>query len=163
MAPMKNCPDCLSEVPDGAEVCCHCGERIEGKRCPACGARNWEEATVCRWCGHTYESRSVVSLSFDPFTVKAEPLPTLLQRGRLLAQSITLTREKIIVSTPGPFNLSKREEEIPWRKVAGFDYRSGIFWDQVKIETRGQSSARMTCMAKADGQRIRDVLQQLET
>ena len=159
---MKTCPDCLSDVPDNAEVCRHCGERIEGKRCPACGARNWNEATTCRWCGHAYQG-GPVNLSFEPFTVTAEQLPTLLQRGRLLVQSITLTREKIIVSTPGPFNLSKKEEEIPWRKVAGFDYRSGIFWDQVKIETRGQSSSRMMCLKKADGQRIRDVLQQLET
>ena len=77
-------------------------------------------------------------------------------------QTISLTQEKIVISTPGPFNLTRKEEEIPWRKVAGFDYRSGIFWDQVTIETRGQSSSRMMCLAKADGARIRDVLQTLE-
>ena len=73
------------------------------------------------------------------------------------------TDEKIVISTPGIFNLSKQEEEIPWRKVAGFDYRSGIFWDQVTVETRGQSASQMPCLAKSDGKRIRQVLQTLES
>ncbi len=48
-------------------------------------------------------------------------------------------------------------------QIAGFDYRSGIFWDQVTIETRGQSSSKMTCLDKPDGERIRQMLQDLET
>jgi hypothetical protein len=34
--------------------------------------------------------------------------------------------------------------------------------DQVTIETRGQSSSRMPCLAKSDAQRTRQVLQDLE-
>lgn len=99
---------------------------------------------------------------FEPFTVEASRAATVVQRGRFLPQTIYFTRDKIIISTPGPFNLSRQEEEIPWRKVAGFDYRSGIFWDRVTIETRGQSSSTMPCLAKPDGQRIRAVLRALE-
>lgn len=159
---MKNCPDCLSDIPDAATFCRYCGERVEGKPCPQCGARNWPEAAVCRWCGHRYGGARRRVQAFEPFEVTAALLPTILQRGRLLPQTISLNAEKIVISTPGPFNLSRKEEEIPWNKVAGFDYRSGILWDQVTIETRGQSSSRMTCLAKADGQRIRQVLQELE-
>lgn len=102
-------------------------------------------------------------MDFEPFTVEARMLPTVLQRGRFLPQTVQFTREKIVISTPGPFALSKQEEEIPWRKVAGFDYRSGIFWDRVTVETRGQSASTMACLAKEDGERIRNVLQQLES
>ena len=158
---MKSCLDCLSEIPAEAQFCRFCGERVEGKPCPGCGARNWSEATLCRWCGHHYETlRGPVE--FEPFSVQAEFLATILQRARLLRQTMNLTREKIVVTTPGPFNLSRKQEEIPWKKVAGFDYRSGIFWDQVTIETRGQSSCKMTCLAKSDGERIRKVLRDLE-
>lgn len=101
-------------------------------------------------------------MDFDPFTVQARLLPTVLQRGRFLSQTVRFTREKIVISTPGPFNLSRQEEEIPWRKVAGFDYRSGIFWDRVTVETRGQSSSTMACLAKEDGQRIRRMMRQVE-
>lgn len=160
---MKTCPDCLSEIPAAAVVCAHCGERVEGKPCSACGARNWEQASLCRWCRQPFDAPRTTSVkAFEPFSVTAQPVPTLLQRGRFLPQTISLTQEKIVVSTPGPFNLSRKEEEIPWRKVAGFDYHSGIFWDQVTIETRGQSSSRIMCLAKADGARIRDVLRTLE-
>lgn len=159
---MKTCPDCLSEIPEQAAFCRHCGERVEGKPCFDCGARNWSDAVVCRWCGYKYEKRAASGLSFQPFTVTAQRLPTFLQRGRFLPQSIALTREKIILTTPGPFRLSVKEEEIPWAKVAGFDYQSGLIWDQIKIETRGQSSALMPCLDKQDGKRIREVLQQLE-
>ena len=159
---MKDCPDCLSEIPEQAQFCRSCGKRVEGKPCAECGARNWSEATLCRWCGNRYEARRAL-VEFEPFDVAARFLPTLLQRGRFLCQAISLTREKIVISTPGLFNLSKQEEEIPWKKVAGFDYRSGIFWDHVTIETRGQSSSKMACLAKPDGARIREVLQELET
>jgi ribosomal protein L40E len=159
----KICPDCLGEIPTAAVVCRHCGERVEGKPCRACGARNWHEATLCRWCRQPIDEAAAPGVqAFDAFSVTAQALPTLLQRGRFLPQTITLTQEKIVVITPGPFNLSRKEEEIPWRKVAGFDYRSGIFWDQVTIETRGQSSSRIMCLAKSDGARIREVLQTLE-
>lgn len=159
---MKACPDCLSEIPDAAVFCRFCGERVEGKACLQCGARNWPDAAVCRWCGHRYGGNRPRLQQFEPFEVTAGRLPTFLQRGRFLPQTMSVTPEKILISTPGPFNLSRKEEEIPWNKVAGFDYRSGIFWDQVTIETRGQSSSKVTCLAKADGQRIRQVLQELE-
>ena len=68
----------------------------------------------------------------------------------------------LFYALPALSNLSRKEEEIPWKNVAGFDYRSGVFWDQV-IETRGQSSSKMTCLAKSDGKRIRQVLQDLES
>jgi hypothetical protein len=159
---LKTCPDCLSGIAAAATFCNHCGERVEGKPCGGCGARNWEQARVCRWCRTAFEEAGT-QIEFAPFTVSARPLPTLLQRGRLLAQTIELGRDKIVIRTPGVFNLSRREEEIPWRKVAGFDYHSGIIWDRVRIETRGQSSSTIACLAKRDGRRIREVLQALES
>jgi hypothetical protein len=158
---MKSCPECLSEIPQDAAFCRCCGERIAGKRCPDCGSRCWDAARKCRWCSHEFESPAA-GPEFEPFSVTARFLPTVLQRGRFLRQRIDLSREKIVVSTPGLFGLSRRDEEIPWKKVAGFDYRSGIFWDTVTVETRGQSSSAIPCLSKEDGARIRSVLQQLE-
>lgn len=158
---MKQCPDCLGEIPEGAAVCRHCGERVEGTRCEACGARNWPEARLCRWCGERFEPAGH-QVEFEAFEVTAQLAPTILFRGRFLPKSIALSQEKIVVRTPGPFHLSQGEEEIPWAKVAGFDYHEGILWDRVRIETRGQSSTTMECLAKGDGIRIRELLQRLE-
>lgn len=158
---MESCPDCLSEIPEGAVVCRHCGERVTGRRCASCGARNWEEARVCRWCGSAFEP-SGHQVEFEEFTVTARLLPTFLFRGRLLPRSLVITQEKILVRTPGMFDLTQGEEEIPWAKVAGFDYHSGLFWDRVRIETRGQSSSTFGCLGKEDGERIRSLLRELE-
>lgn len=159
---MKSCPDCLGEIPEAASVCRHCGERVEGIRCPDCGARNWEEASRCRWCGHRFRTQPAGG-DFQPFTVTALRIPSFFARGRFLPQVMKLTREKIVLVTPGFFDLSRQEEEIPWPKVAGFDYGSGLFWDRVTIETRGQSSSTIYGLAKKDGERIRAVLRDLET
>ncbi|MFW6192872.1 MAG: double zinc ribbon domain-containing protein [Gemmatimonadota bacterium] len=158
---MKTCPDCLGEIPEAAEVCRHCGERVEGKRCGQCGARNWPHASICRWCRERFEP-SGHRVEFESFEVVAQTLPTVLFRGRFLPQTLVITQEKILVRTPGRFDLTRAEEEIPWAKVAGFDYHSGLFWDQVRIETRGQSSSTVGCLAKEDGERIRALLRKLE-
>lgn len=158
---MKTCPDCRGEIPEDAEVCRHCGERVEGQRCTDCGARNWSEARLCRWCGQRFEPPGH-RLDFESFRVEGQTVPTVLFRGRFLPKTVVLTREKILVRTPGPFDLRREEEEIPWAKVAGFDYQTGLFWDSVRIETRGQSSCTVGCLAKEDGHRIRELLQELE-
>lgn len=159
---MKPCPECLGEIQETAAFCRHCGERVQGEPCTDCGSRIAPGAVVCRWCGHRAQQAHEV-MDFQPFSVEARRFASVLYRGRLLPQSMNFTREKIVISTPGTFNLSRQEEEIPWRKVAGFDYRSGVFWDRVTIETRGQSSSTVSCLAKEDGERIRKVLRQLES
>ncbi|MEQ8691800.1 MAG: zinc ribbon domain-containing protein [Pseudomonadales bacterium] len=158
---MKSCPECLSEIPSDAQVCAVCTERIEGQRCPRCASMCRAEAEACKWCGHEFQqTRQQVEL--EPFTIKAEQLPTLLLRFRLLPQEMHFSTDKITVSTPGLFRLWVREEEIPWHKVAGFKYRDGIFWDTVHIETRGQSASEVGGLRKHDGNVVRDILQQLE-
>lgn len=160
---MKHCPDCLSEIPDAAAFCRFCGERVEGKGCAQCGVRNAPDAQVCRWCGHRYGGNRQRLQHFEPFEVTASLLPTFLKRARLLPQIIQVTAEKLVISTPGLLNLTHQEEEIPWNKVAGFDYKSGLVWDEITIETRGQSASKVPCLAKPDGERLRQVLQALET
>ena len=157
----KECQYCKSEIPIAAETCNKCGERVEGKPCPDCFVLCPDKAKKCRWCG--YEFAPMKSrLKLKPFEVKAKLFPTILLRGRFLCQSIRLDLDKIVIRTPGIFGLSVHYEESPWQKVAGFDYRSGIFWDLVHIETRGQQPMVIGCLAKEDGERIRSVLQQLE-
>lgn len=158
---MKPCTECKSDIPDDAHVCRYCGERIEGQECPKCLSVNKHNAAVCRWCNFVFKKESKL-LDISQFEVVAELLPTLLLRYRLFPQKVRFTTEKIILSTPGFFALSTYHEEIPWHKVAGFDYRSGIFWDQATIQTRGQNSATIGCLDKKKGERIRQLLQNLE-
>ena len=161
MPDQKICPDCGSEIPKTAAVCRHCGERVEGKVCPDCSARCPESAKKCRWCAHKFEQPQP-GMDIDPFTVTAQFFPTFLVRGRLLCQTVSVDRDKILISTPGYFHLSVHEEEIPWNKVAGFDYRSGLIWDMVTIETRGQKASAVPCLSKRDGERLRNVLRRVK-
>lgn len=83
-------------------------------------------------------------------------------RSRFLCESIRCNEEKVVVATPGFCRLWVNESEVPWNKVAGFDYRSGIFWDSVMIETRGQKPTNIRCLSKKDGERFREILRSLE-
>ena len=158
---VKNCPECCLEIAQEAVVCPHCTQRIEGKICPDCMSKSPLEAKVCRHCQHKF--REVTQRTqFRPFQIKADALATLLLQWRLFPQKASFNADKLIISSYGFFGLTSHDEEIPWEKVAGFTHRSGLFWDYVSIETRGQSAAVINCLKKDDAQKIRNVLQALE-
>ena len=159
--PKDTCPLCKETTPENAEVCSHCGERIKGKACEDCLSICPDNAKVCRWCGFKFRSETQ-KIGIDEFVINAKFLPTLLIRMRFLCESIRFNEEKVVISTPGLFRLWVNEAEVPWNKVAGFDYRSGIFWDSVLIETRGQKPTMIRCLAKGDGERFREILRSLE-
>lgn len=156
-----NCPFCKSAMHAQAVVCATCGERVVGKPCEECRSLCPEDAKTCRWCGNRFIEASR-QVAIDEFEIVASHIPTLLFRHRFLSQRAKFNEEKIIISTPGFFRLWVNEAEIPWNKVAGFDYRSGIFWDSVEIETRGQNPTTIGCLKKKDGERLREILRTLE-
>lgn len=156
----KPCPECTTPIPEAAQVCAQCGERVEGIRCEECLALSPEGARKCRWCGNRMQVASQRELK--PFRVRASRMGTLLIRFSLFPQEARFSSEKIVIRTYGFLGLTSSEEEILWEKVAGFAHRNGIFWDLVAIETRGQTQAVIACLSKADSHRVREVLQGLE-
>ena len=100
--------------------------------------------------------------SVEPFTAKACLFPTILLRRRLIPQEIHLTPDKIIIQTWGFFWLSRRDEDIPWEKIAGYHYHSGWFWDSLEIQTRGQTANRIRYLRKPDALKIKDILEEMK-
>ena len=157
----KECPECFSQIDGRASVCPNCNERIMGSRCPACLAMNSEGARLCRWCGTKLATASATR-KLSAFTIKADAIGALLINHSFHPQVAAFTQDKIVITTYGFFGLTSSDEEIPWEKVAGFKHHSGLIWDQVQIETRGQSSAVISCLSRQDGERIKQVMQGLE-
>jgi hypothetical protein len=158
---MKNCPECLSSVPDEAQVCAACGRRIVGRQCPECAEMARESARKCPACGHDFAREQKVS-GIEPFSARACLLPTIFFRGRLIPQEIHLTPEKIVIRTWGILWLSHTDEEIPWAKIAGYHYHSGWFWDRIEIQTRGQQANHILGLPKSGGGKIRDTLERMK-
>jgi len=107
---MKSCPDCVADIPDGAEVCHSCGNRVVGKPCPDCAELARHAAKKCPHCGHSFAREQKIA-TVEAYTAKAAQLPTLLLRGRLIPQEIHLSAEKIVIQTWGLFWLSRTDEE----------------------------------------------------
>jgi hypothetical protein len=120
-----------------------------------------QEALKCPFCGHSFAREERIA-KLDPFHAKAAFLPTVLLRGRLIPQEISLTPEKILIQTYGFFWLSRTDEDIPWEKIAGYHYHSGWFWDSVEIQTRGQKANLMNCLPKGEGARIKEILERMK-
>ena len=158
---MNTCPECLSEMPDGAEVCHSCGRRVVGKRCPECAELSKDAARKCPHCGHSFAREEKIA-SVEAYTAKASLLPTLLVRGRLIPQEIHLSSEKIVIQTWGFFWLSRTDEDIPWEKIAGYHYHSGLFWDSVEIQTRGQKANSIGCLPKSSGVKVKEILERMK-
>lgn len=53
---MKTCPDCLSENPEIASICMHCGASLDSEiiACPVCMTRNPVNAERCVHCGFEF-------------------------------------------------------------------------------------------------------------
>ena len=158
---MSICPECRSEIVEGAQVCAACGRRIVGRPCPECAELSKEEASKCAWCGHNFAREKKIA-QIEPFGAQAALVPTIVQRGRFVPQEIQLTPEKIVIRTWGVFKMSHTDEDIPWGKVAGYHYHSGWFWDRVEIMTRGQESNTMAGIPKDSGGRIRELLERMK-
>jgi hypothetical protein len=94
--------------------------------------------------------------------IKSTILGTFLLRRSFRAQKAVFTKDKAVISTYGFFGLSRYDEEIPWEKVAGFLHKSGIFWDTISIETRGQSAAVIWGLRNTDAIRIKNLLQKID-
>jgi len=155
------CPECRSDIPDDAEVCKHCSQRIKGIKCPECLVFCKEGAKKCASCGHDFE-RDEARLNFEPFSARASFLATILLRFRLLREKIDLTPSKIAITTYGYFYLTTTVEEIPWEKIAGYHFHSGLFWDSVIIQTRGQSANIMRCLKRVDSRKIKEILEKMK-
>ena len=158
---MKACPECCSEVEEEAAVCSACGRRIVGKTCPECAEISKEEAKRCRYCNHDFARQERLAI-IEPYRARAALLPTFLFRGRFIPQEIHLSPEKLVIKTWGFFWLSHVEEEIPWEKIAGYHYHSGLFWDQIEIQTRGQKANKIGCLGKMNGKSIKERLERMK-
>ena len=134
---------------------------MAGKRCPECAEMVKLAAQKCRYCGHSFAREERVA-AIEPYSVRADLLPTFLLRGRLIPQRIHLTPQKVIIQTWGFLGLSRTDEDIPWEKIAGFHYHSGWFWDSVEIQTRGQKANSIGCLPKAQGMRVKEILEKMK-
>ena len=161
MAEGKRCPECLSAIPKQANVCRYCGQRIAGVQCPDCASFCKPEARVCNWCGKKLPKEQSLKIT-QPIELKSSLLGSILLRMSFFPQEAIFTEEKILIRTYGFMALTKHEEEIPWEKVAGFNYKAGVIWDAVWIQTRGQSSSSITALSKSDSKRIKTLLQKFE-
>ena len=159
---MDSCFECLSEIPSEASVCSHCGTRIKGILCQVCRSYCPFEAKKCKHCGSTLLNKTTALINQKTVAIDSELLPTLLVELSLTPQRVVITKDKLIITSYSLLGLISHDEEIPWEKVAGFSHRSGIFWDTIAIETRGQTSARIACLSRSNAGKIKQVLQQLE-
>lgn len=158
----KTCFACLSEIPAEAEVCRACGTRVEGIQCQECLSFCPEQARKCQWCGSALIHRHQGLVLPQTLVIQADPVASLLLEWSFTPQRVVVESDKLAITTFALFGLTSHSEEMPWEKVAGFSHHSGLFWDSIAIETRGQTAARIGCLRKRDARRIKQVLQSLE-
>ncbi len=152
-----NCPECKNAIKEAAQVCEHCGQRITGKQCPDCAEFSKEKALVCRHCSFRFE-KNVPVADFEPLHVIGDRAGTFFKLGRFRPQEIDLSPEKIVITSARIFGLIIAVEEVPWEKIAGFNHLSGLFWDSVRLETRGQTANAIHALKKDDSKRIVEIL-----
>jgi len=159
----KVCPECKKEIPQKAEVCFECSCRIVGTECGKCKSICKTDAVICKWCLNPLKTKyNKEKLYFNSFEIKSELIPTVLFGMSFLCQTALFTKEKIVIKTPYSFGLVSKTEEVMWNKVTGFQHHSGIIWDNITIETRGQTTNNISFLSKNDARKIIDVLREFQ-
>lgn len=155
-----DCPYCKHQLHADALKCGHCLEYLSQHVCPDCQSSLPKGAVVCRHCHYRF-SQIAISATELTMAFKAELIASVLLRFRLLPQEINTDVDKICINAPGLFRLWNNADEVPWNKIAGFNYRSGIIWDRIEIETRGQKPSVVIGLSKENSEQLRKVLQSI--
>ena len=158
---MKRCPECYSEILTESKVCPYCTIRIEGKKCKKCASFCKEEAHICAWCGNKLDNKLSLNNNFESFEISSEILPTILFRATFLPQRAVFSNEKITITTPQAFGLSYKTEEVFWSNITGFQLHSGLFWDSLSIETKGQSTNNLYALSKKNSKKILEIFRSM--
>ena len=159
----KTCNECKSEISNNAEVCPVCSTRIVGIECDKCKSICKSGAKICKWCLNSLNIKNKEDLNFKSFEISAELIPTILLSGKFLCQISVFSQKKIAITTPYAFGLASKTEEVLWSKVTGFQHHSGVVWDSVTIETRGQTTNQINFLSKKNARKIAEILRKLQT
>lgn len=121
-------------------------------------------ATVCHHCNASFEgvADATAMQNITAHTFVASRTGNTLLNFSLVPTRAYVSPEKLIVTHYRMFGLVSHNEEIPWNKVAGFAHRSGLIWDAISIETRGQSGTVIAPLPKPEALALKAVLQRLE-
>ena len=155
LANTKQCKACLSSIPKNSTVCRECGTRIEGTQCEACLLLCPQGAKICCYCGNTLKRENSDLIEITPTTISSDSLATLILEFSIHPQRVRIESDKILLTSYSFFGLVENNEEVPWEKVAGFFHRSGLIWDSIRIETRGQTSAVISCLSKRNARQLK--------
>ncbi|EKF76002.1 hypothetical protein A11A3_00870 [Alcanivorax hongdengensis A-11-3] len=156
----KLCFECGGEIAAAAQVCQHCHTRIDGLQCPQCANHNRPQARLCGWCQTPLVEDATV-LDIEPRRFAASVAGCLLIRLSFLPQTIAFETDRLIVTTPALFGLTRSNEILRFEKIAGFSHREGLIWDMITIETRGQSGAVLMALGKEDAGEIAELLRRI--
>lgn len=121
-------------------------------------------ASVCHHCTASFAAVNTAAAmeNIPSRSFVANRLGNLLFNFSLVPTRAYTSPDKLVVTHYRLFGLVSSDEEIPWNKVAGFKHRSGIIWDAIAIETRGQSGAWIAPLNKQDASALKAMLQRLE-
>ena len=156
----KLCFECGGDIPVAAQVCRHCHTRIDGLQCPQCANHNRPQARLCGWC-HTVLVDETPTLAIERRHYAASVAGCLLIRLSFLPQTLTIETDRLIITTPALFGLTRSNEVLRFEKIAGFSHREGLVWDMITIESRGQSGATLMALGKDDAREIAELLRQI--
>lgn len=160
----QSCPQCFSTIDARCLVCPYCQQRIKGIQCQSCLMVCPLGASVCHHCNASFANAAIATAmeSIPNRSFIANRLGNLLLNFSFIPTRAYTSPEKLVVTHYRLLGLVSSNEEIPWNKVAGFKHRSGILWDSISIETRGQSGAWISPLNKVDANALKTVLQRLE-
>ena len=158
---MKTCPKCVADIPDGAEVCHSCGNRVVGKPCPDCAELARHAANQCPHCGHSFAREQKIA-TVEAYTAKAAQLPTLLLRGRLIPQEIHLSSEKIVIQTWGLFWLSRTTKRSRGRRSPAITTTQDCSGTASRSRRAGRRRTDIGCLPKASGLKVKEILERMK-
>jgi len=159
---MSECPHCLNDIHPLATICGHCNRIAKDHTtCPFCNEPISVKASHCPYCTNKIPNNSELAIRSIESSIQATRWGMFFGgsiTGIFFPSTLRITNGKIILKKWQFLGLRFTVQEIQVSRVASVEYKKGIFWGGIVIESFAGEGLDETGLVQMDAKMMSEKL-----